>query len=78
MWQKLAKKLLYDKWAIWIMKCGSSKVWQKPNTYQIAKLWLGKVWLGTKQALKYHTAKNTIKIGLEMYLKDTRGNAYLH
>jgi hypothetical protein len=48
-WQKLAKKSLYDKWAIWIVKCGSSKVWQEPNTCQIAKLWLGKVWLGTKQ-----------------------------
>jgi hypothetical protein len=50
-WQKLAKNPLYDKWAIWIVKCGSSKVGQEPNTCQIAKFWLGKVWLVTKHAL---------------------------
>jgi hypothetical protein len=51
--EKVGKNSLYDKWAIWIVMCGSSKVWQAPNTCQIAKFWLGKVWLGTKQSLSW-------------------------
>jgi hypothetical protein len=46
-------------WTIGIIKYGSLKGWQKPNACQIAKLWFGKVWLGTKHPLKtkMHTRK---------------------
>jgi hypothetical protein len=50
-WQKLANISLYDRWATSMMKFGNSEVWQEPNTYQIAKIWLGKLWLGTKHLL---------------------------
>jgi hypothetical protein len=50
-WQKLANISLYDRWTIEMMKFGNFKVWQEPNTYQIAKVWLGKLWLGTKHLL---------------------------
>jgi hypothetical protein len=42
---KVAKISLYDRWTIWMI------VWQEPNTYQTAKLWLGNLWLGTKHPL---------------------------
>jgi hypothetical protein len=29
---KMARNSLDDRWAIWIIKCGNFKVWQKPNT----------------------------------------------
>jgi hypothetical protein len=50
-WQKLANISLYDRWTTEMMKFGNSKVWQEPNTYQTAKVWLGKLWLGTKHRL---------------------------
>jgi hypothetical protein len=52
---KMAKISVYDRLAIVMMKFGNSKVWQESNTYQNAKVWLGKLWLGTK-----HTQVDTV------------------
>jgi hypothetical protein len=60
-WQKLANISLYDRWATSMMKFGNSEVWQEPNIYEIAKVWLGKLWL----------EPNTPLIALQLYLHAT-------